>query len=122
LLTTLSLLLLASPPAILAKLLPIPNADVITTAINATENALSPNGYYLDCKNNAETKGCASFLGTISAWARDPKQRRAAHPCGKDCRCSPVCPDMPLLPNFAKLCPAKRDETVDTESGEVVEH
>jgi hypothetical protein len=53
LLTTLSLLLLASPSAILANLLAHPNTDVITTAINATESALFPNGYYLDRKNNA---------------------------------------------------------------------
>jgi len=28
-----------------------------------------------------------------------PGQRRATHPCEKDCRCIPVCPDMPLLPS-----------------------
>jgi hypothetical protein len=121
LLTTLSLLPLASPSAILANPLPIPNTDVITTAINATEIALFPNGYYLDCKNNAGMKGCASLELSVPGQGA-PKQRRAAHPCEKDCRCIPVCPDMPLLLNFAKLCLSKRGEIVDTESGEVVEY
>jgi hypothetical protein len=79
LLTTLSLLL-ASPSAILANPFPIPNADIITTAINATENALFPNGYYLDCKNSAETKGCASFLGTISARTRGLQAEKSGAP------------------------------------------
>src|SRR5439155_19128282 len=63
-----------------------------------------------------------SFLGTISAWTRGPKQRGAAHPCQRDCRCIPVCPDTPLLFNFAKLCLPKRGEIIDTESSEVVEY
>lgn len=90
-------------------------------AANTTEASLFPDGYYLTCRNDETTKACAAFPWNYQCLGNGaPKRRVRGDPCEKQCRCLPRCPLKNTMFNFAKICIAKRDETDDVETVEVV--